>query len=115
MRSVYVNCFSDRCNKIRFKLCRTRENGVTYYRASAIPVELVERENGVVFERYTAYSGYKATLCSCKRATKTALETARRELVFFIDEAMQALENDGFTPGLFDAYDIAHNIDCEVL
>lgn len=115
MRSVYVNCFSDTCNKIRFKLCRTRENGVTYYRASAVPVELVERENGVVFEHYTAYSGYKATLCSCKRASRTALETARLALETFITEAMQALENDGFTPGLFDSYDIAQNIDCEVL
>lgn len=111
MRSVYVNCFSDTCNKIRFKLCRTRENGVTYYRASIVPVELVERENGVVFERYTAYSGYKATLCSCKRASITA----RLALEAFITEATQALENDGFTPGLFDVYDIAQNIDCEVL
>lgn len=115
MRSVYVNCFSDRCNKIRFKLCRTRENGVTYYRASIMPLELVERENGVVFERYTAYSGYKATLCTCKRASRTALETARRALEAFITEAMQALENDGFTPGVFDAYKIAQNVDCEVL
>lgn len=114
MRSIYVNCFSDTCNSIRFRFYRTRENSLTYYRASAIPIELVERENGVVFERYTAYTGYKATLVSCKRATKTALETARRNLEAFITEAMQALENDGFTPGLFNAYDIAHNIDCEV-
>lgn len=115
MKSVYVNCFSDTCNKIRFKFCRTRENGITYYRASAIPVELVERENGVVFEHYTASTGYKATIGSCKRASKTSLELARRELVVFITEAMQALENDGFTPGLFDAWSIANTIDCEVV
>ena len=116
MKSVYVNCFSNTCNKIRFRFCRTRENGVTYYRASAIPVELVKRENGIVFERYTAYSGYKATLGSCNRASKkTTLELARRKLEVFVNEAMQALENDGFTPGVFDAYSIAQNIDCEVL
>lgn len=114
MKSAYVNCFSAKCNKIRFKLCRTRDNGVTYYRASAIPVELIERENGVVFERYTSFSGYKATLYSCKRASRTALETARLALEYFITEAMQALENDGFTPGVFDAHAIAQNIDCEV-
>ena len=114
MKSVYVNCFSDTCNKIRFKFIRTRENGTTYYRASAIPVELVKRENGVVFEHYTAYTGYKATLGSCKRASKTALELARRELEVFVTEAMQALENDGFAPGVFDAYNIANTIDCEV-
>lgn len=114
MKSVYVNCFSDTCNKIRFKFFRTRENGLTYYRASAIPVEFFERENGVVFEHYTAYTGYTATVGSCKRASKTALELARRELEVFITEAMQALENDGFTPGVFDAYKIANIIDCEV-
>ena len=68
-----------------------------------------------MFERYTAYTRYKATLGSCKRASKTALEMARRELEVFVTEAMQALENDGFTPGVFDAYDIAQNIECEVL
>lgn len=115
MKSVYVNCFSDTCNKIRFKFCRTRDNGITYYRASAIPVELVKRENGVVFERYTATTGYKATIGSCKRASKTALELARRDLEIFVTEAMQALENDGFNPGVFDAYDIAKTIECEVL
>lgn len=115
MKSVYVNCFSDTCNKIRLNFCRTRENGVTYYRASAIPVELVRRENGIEFERYTPNSGYKATLCSCKRASKTTLETARRELEVFITEAVQALENDGFTHEVFDAYGIAQNIECEVL
>lgn len=115
MKSVYVDCFSDTCNKIRFRFCRKRENGVTYYRASAIPVELVKRENGVVLEHYPAYAGYKATLGSCKRASKTTLEMARRELETFVTSAMQALENDGFIPGVFDAYSIAQNIDCEVL
>lgn len=114
MKSIYINCFSDTCNKIRFRFYRTRENGVTYYRASAIPIELVKRENGVVFERYTAYTGYKATLGICKRASKTALELARSELEVFITEAVQALENDGFKPGFFDAYAISQYIDCEV-
>lgn len=115
MKSVYVNCFSDTCNKIRFKFCRTRENGTTYYRASAIPIDFIKLENGVVLEHYTTHTGYKATLGSCKRASKTALELARNELVVFITEAMQALENDGFAPGVFDAYSIANTIDCEVL
>lgn len=115
MKSIYVSCFSDTCNKIRFSFYRTRENGVTYYRASAVPIELVEHENGVVFERYTAYEGYKATIGICKRASKTALETARLALEVFVTEAMQALENDGFTPGVFDAYAIAQTINCEVL
>lgn len=114
MRSIYVSCFSDTCNNIGVSFFRNRENGMTYYRASVCPIELVQRENGVSFERYNPMDCYKATLVSCKRATKTALETARRELVVFINEAMQALENDGFTPGVFDAYDIAQNIDCEV-
>lgn len=114
MKNIYINCFSDTCNNIRFRFFRTRENGVTYYRASAIPVELVKRENGVEFERYTPISGYKATLGSCKRASKTALEKARRELEVFINEAVQALENDGFKAGVFDAYTISQNIDCEV-
>ena len=115
MKNIYINCFSDTCNKIRFRFCRSRENGITYYRASAIPVELVRLENGIEFERYTPISGYKATLGSCKRASKTALEKARRELEVFVTEAMQALENDGFTPGMFDAHDITQNIECEVL
>lgn len=110
---IYISCFSDTCTNIRFKFFRTRENGVTYYKASAIPVELVRRENGIEFERYTPISGYKATLGSCKRASKTALEMARRELEVFITEAVQALENDGFKPGVFDAYAISQNIDCE--
>lgn len=115
MKSVYVNCFSDTCNKLRFKFFRIRDNGVTYYRASAMPVELVRLENGIEFERYTPSSGYKATLGSCKRASKTTLEMARLELEVFITEAVQALENDGFAPGVFDAYGIAQNIECEVL
>lgn len=115
MKNIYINCFSDTCNKIRFRFCRTRESGLTYYTASAIPVELVRLEKGIEFERYTPISGYKATLGSCKRASKTALERARRELEVFINEAVQALENDGFTPGMFDAYKIAQNIECEVL
>lgn len=112
---VYVRCFSDTCNNIRFSFYRTRENGRTYYRASAVPVELVKRENGIVFERYFPATGYKATVGSARRASKTALETARRELVTFVLEVMQAFENDGFTPGVFDAYEIAQNIDCEAL
>lgn len=115
MKNIYINCFSDTCNKIRFRFCRTRENGITYYRASAIPVELVRLENGIEFERYTPISGYKATLGSCKRASKTTVEKARRELEVFINKAVQALENNGFTPGVFDAYGIAQNIECEVL
>lgn len=113
-KNVYVRCFSNTCNNIRFSFYRMRENNITYYRASATPVEVVKRENGIVFERYSPVAGYKATLGSAARASKKALEMARRELVVFIAEAMQALENDGFTPGFFDAYDIAQTIDCEV-
>lgn len=114
MKNVYVSCFSDTCNNIRVRFFRTRKNGLTFYRASACPVCVIHRESGVCFEQYNPADGYKATLVSCKRATKTALETARRELETFINEAFQALENDGFTPGVYDAYIIAQNIDCEV-
>lgn len=114
-RYVYVHCFSDTCDNIRFSFYRTRENDRTYYRASAVPVELVKRENGIVYKRYAPVNGYRATLGNASRASKTALELARRELETFIVEAMQALENDGFMPGVFDAYDIAQNIECEAL
>lgn len=112
---MYISCFSDTCTNIRFRFFRTRENGLTYYRASAIPVALVKHENGIESERYTPIKGYKATLGCYKRASKTALEMARRELEVFINEAVQALENDGFTPGVFDVYSISQSIVCEVI
>ena len=111
---INVRCYSTTCNYVSFSFSRTRINGMTIYRASVIPVKINEPINGIVCTEFVPSTGYSATVGSSKRASNTALAQTRKELEVFINEAAQALENNGFTLAPFDAFDIAQTIECEV-
>lgn len=115
----YIECRDDKYNKIRVSFWRTRKDGNTMYKASVTPCK-VETINGISFETYEPRNGYQYTLKAAKRASKKAEDSARVEMIWFVERALDLLSGIGFDSVLHGkdlvdtVNDIARSIECEV-
>ena len=115
----YIDCRNSKYDKIRVTFWRTRYDGSTIYKGSAVPCA-VDTRHGFACETYEPHNGYKFTLVVAKRASRKAEDRARVELQCFINRALELLADDGFETVLSGfslnaaVTDIAKSIECEV-
>ena len=116
----YIECSNAEYDKIRVTFWRTRYDGMTLYKASVTPCR-VESRYGIAFEKYEPQNGYKYTLKAVKRASKKAEDSARADMQWFINRALDLLAGNGFETVLcgkelaYEVIKIVKSIDCEVL
>lgn len=115
----YIDCKDSIYNKIRITFWRTRWNGVTLYKGSVTPCK-VETEHGFTCETCEPANGYTYTLNEVKRASRKAEDSARVDMIWFVNRALDLLAGNGFEPvmcgrDLSDrVIDIVKSIECEV-
>lgn len=115
----YIECRNVEYNKIRVTFWRTRWDGMTLYKASVTPCK-VETKHGFTCETYEPVNGYQYTLKAVKRASRKAEDSARVDMVWFVDRALALLADNGFKTFLCGQdlaaliTDICRSIDCEV-
>lgn len=115
----YIDCRSSEYDKIRVTFWRTRWNGMTLYKASVTPCR-VETEHGITCETFEPMNGYQYTLISVKRASRKAEDSARVDMQWFINRALDLLADNGFKTFLWGkdlealVTDIVTSIECEV-
>lgn len=114
----YIDCCSSEYDKIRITFWRTRDNGMTIYKASVTPCR-VEKIDGITWETSVPQNGYKYTLNTVKRASRKAEDSARVEMKLFIHRALDLLADEGFKTFLCGrdlealVTDIVTSIECE--
>ena len=92
---------------------------MTLYKASVTPCK-VESCCGLTFERFEPNIGYQYTLNTVKRASRNAEDSARVELVWLVNRALDLLAGNGFETVLNGrdlsnaVIDIVRSIECEV-
>lgn len=115
----YIDCRNSDYDKIRVTFWRTRQDGLTLYKAAVTPC-MVETFDGITWETYKLYNGYSYTLKAVKRASRKAEDSARVEMQWFIHRAIDLLAGNGFETVLCGKYladrviDIVKSIECEV-
>ena len=115
----YIDCRNAEYDKIRVTFWRTRWDGMTLYKGSVTPFK-VETKHGVVCETFEPQNGYTYTLKAVKRASRNAEDSARVELVWFVNRALDLLAGIGFETVLCGqdlsnaVIDIVRSIECEV-
>lgn len=115
----YIECRHYEYDKIRITFWRTRWDGMTLYKASVTPCR-VETSCGITCETCEPMNGYKYTLNAVKRASQKAEDSARVDMVWFVERALDLLAGNGFETvmhgkDLIDTVnDISRAIECEV-
>lgn len=115
----YIDCRSSEYDKIRVTFWRTRNDGLTIYKASVTPCR-VETIDGITWETCEPINGYKYTLKAVKRASKKAEDSARIEMKWFIHRAIDLLAGNGYDTAMCgkdladEVINIIKSIDCEV-
>ena len=115
----YIECRDAEYDKIRVAFWRTRNDGMTMYRASVTPCK-VETKYGLTWYTFEPMNGYQYTLKAVKRASKNAEDSARVEMQWCIHRALDLLAGNGFETFLCGkdladrVTDIVKSIDCEV-
>lgn len=115
----YIECRDSECDKIRVTFWRTRWDGMTLYKAAVTPCR-VETKYGLTFETCEPMNGYQYTLKAVKRASRKAEDSARDEMVWFVNRALDLLAGNGYETVLHGrdlvdtVNDIVKSIDCEV-
>lgn len=115
----YIECRNAEYDKIRVSFWRTRWDGSTLYKASVMPCK-VETIDGITCERCEPMNGYQYTLKEAKRASKKAEDSARVDMVWFVDRALALLADNGYKTFLYGRdlsaliTDIVSSIECEV-
>ena len=115
----YIDCRNDEYDKIRITFWRTRWDGMTLYKASVTPCR-VETKYGFTCETCEPMNGYQYTLKAVKRASRKAEDSARIELQWFVNRALDLLAGNGFETVLCGrdlsnaVTDIVRSIECEV-
>ena len=115
----YIDCRDSEYDKIRVTFWRTRQDGMTLYKASVIPCS-VESSYGIVCETCEPMKGYQYTLNAVKRASRKAEDRARVEMQWYIHRALDLLAGNGFETVLHGkdladrVIDIVKSIECEV-
>ena len=115
----YIDCRNPEYDKIRVAFWRTRQDGITFYKAAITPCKVVSRY-GLTCETFEPNIGYQYTLNAVKRASRNAEASARVELVWFVNRALDLLACNGFETVLNGRdlsnalIDIVKSIECEV-
>ena len=115
----YIECRNAVYEKIRVTFWRTRWDGMTLYKAAVTPCR-VETIDGITWDTCEPINGYQYTLKAVKRASKKAEDSARAEMIWFVNRALDLLAGIGFETVLHGkdladtVIDIAKSIDCEV-
>ena len=115
----YIECRNPEYDKIRVAFWRTRQDGITLYKAAITPCK-VESCCGFTFERFEPNIGYQYTLNAVKRASRNAEDSARVDFVWFVNRALDLLAGIGFETVLNGRdlsnaiIDIVKSIECEV-
>lgn len=115
----YIDCRNPEYDKIKVTFWRTRQDGITLYKASVTPCK-VETRYGLICETFEPQNGYTYTLTSVKRASRNAEDSARVELVWLVNRALDLLAGNGFETVLNGrdlsnaVIDIVRSIECEV-
>lgn len=115
----YIDCLDSAHDKIRVTFWRTRQDGLTLYKAAVTPCK-VEKIDGITWETCEPITGYRYTLKAVKRASKKAEDSARVEMQWFIHRALDLLAGNGFETSLCGrdladkVIDIVKSIECEV-
>lgn len=115
----YIECRNAEYDKIRITFWRTRWNGVTLYKGSVTPCN-VETKYGITCETCEPVHGYTYTLNRVKRASRKAEDSARVDMIWFVNRALSLLADDGFKMFLCGKdlaaliTDIVRSIECEV-
>lgn len=115
----YIECRNAEYDKIRVTFWRTRWDGMTLYKASVTPCK-VESKHGIICETFEPVNGYTYTLNAAKRASRKAEDSARVDMVWFVNRALDLLAGNGFETvicgrDLSNAVtDIVRSIYCEV-
>ena len=119
MKRYYIECRNAEYDKIRVTFWRTRDNGMTLYKASVMPCK-VESKYGLTCETCEPMNGYQYTLKDVKRASRKAEDSARVEMNWFVNRALDLLAGNGFETVLHGkdladrVTDIVKAIECEV-
>lgn len=115
----YIECRNAEYDKIRVTFWRTRQDGFTLYKASVTPCK-VETTQWYTCETCEPMNGYQYTLIEAKRASHKAEDSARVQLNWFVNRALELLSDRGFKTFLcgYDLSalitDIVRDIECEV-
>lgn len=115
----YIDCLDSEHDKIRVTFWRTRQNGLTLYKASMTPCKF-ETTHGLTCETFDPMNGYQYTLKAVKRASRKAEDSARVELQWFFHRALDLLAGNGFKTFLCGRdlsaliTDVCRSIECEV-
>lgn len=115
----YIESRNATYDNIRVTFWRTRQDGLTLYKASITPCK-VEQSFGLACETYDPVNGYQFTLNAVKRASRKAEDSARVELQWFVHRALDLLAGNGFETLLHGndlnavINDIVTSIECEV-
>ena len=115
----YIDCRDSENYKIRVTFWRTRQDGLTLYKAAITPCR-VETIDGITWDTLLPQSGYQYTLKAVKRASRKAEDGARVEMQCFIHRALDLLAGNGFDTVLHGkeladrVIDVVKSIDCEV-
>ena len=115
----YIDCRNSEHEKIRVTFWRTRQDGLTLYKASVTPC-LVETIDGITWETCEPIKGYHYTLKAVKRASRKAEDGARVEMQWFVHRALDLLAGNGFETVLCgkdladNIIDIVKSIECEI-
>ena len=115
----YIDCSNAEYDKIRVAFWRTRQDGMTLYKAAITPCK-VQSRYGLKCETFEPMNGYTYTLKAVKRASKKAEDSARVDLQLFVHRALDLLAGNGFDTVLNGrdlsnaVIDIVRSIECEV-
>lgn len=115
----YIDCRNSEYDKIRVTFWRTRQDGLTLYKASVTPCR-VETIDGITWETLVPQNGYQYTLKAVKRASRKAEESSRVEMQWFIHRALGLVAGNGFETAMCGkdladkVIDIVKSIDCEI-
>lgn len=115
----YIDCRNAEYDKIRITFWRTRWDGMTLYKASVTPCR-VETTCGITCETCEPINGYTYTLYAAKRASRKAEDSARVEMIWFVNRALDLLAGKGYETVLCGkeladiVIDIVRSIECEV-
>ena len=91
----YIDCRNAEYDKLRVTFWRTRQDGSTLYKVSVTPCK-VETKHGLTFETFEPMNGYQYTLKAVNRASSKAEDSARVEMKWFINRALDLLAGKGF-------------------
>ena len=93
---------------------------MTLYKGSVNPSKVETKHGVVVCETFEPNIGYQYTLKAVKRASRNAEASARVELIWFVNRALDLLAGNGFETVLNGielrntVIDIVKSIECEV-